>query len=141
MDAGWAVFLAAVVSSVGGLLTVLLQQFRKENAKDHDIVMGMLKMVYKKQGTVEYKIDKVSDKLSEHLENHPKLSQDNSWGWYLGRSYDSPNTRNNPQIPSNRKGFPPRRGRILPRTQRAGPNVGRNVAAHRRTKLLTWQKG
>jgi hypothetical protein len=31
-----------------------------------------LKMVYKKQGTVEYKIDKVSDKLSEHLENHPK---------------------------------------------------------------------
>jgi hypothetical protein len=72
VDAGWAVFLAAVVSSVGGLLTVLLQQFRKENAKDHDIVMGMLKMVYKKQGTVEYKIDKVSDKLSEHLENHPK---------------------------------------------------------------------
>ena len=72
MDAGWAVFLAAVVSSVGGLLTVLLQRFRKENAKDHDIVMGMLKMVYKKQGTVEYKIDKVSDKLSEHLENHPK---------------------------------------------------------------------
>ena len=78
MDAGWAVFLAAVVSSVGGLLTVLLQQFRKENAKDHDVVMGMLKMVYKKQGTVEYKIDKVSDKLSEHLENHPKQSQDNS---------------------------------------------------------------
>jgi hypothetical protein len=72
VDAGWAIFLAAVVSSVGGLLTVLLQQFRKENAKDHDIVMGMLKMVYKKQGTVEYKIDKVSDKLSEHLENHPK---------------------------------------------------------------------
>jgi len=28
--------------------------------------------VYKKQGSVEYKIDKVSDKLSEHLENHPK---------------------------------------------------------------------
>jgi ribosomal protein S15P/S13E len=72
VDAGWAVFLAAVVSSVGGLLTVLLQQFRKENAKDHDVVMGMLKMVYKKQGFVEYKIDKVSDKLSEHLENHPK---------------------------------------------------------------------
>ena len=72
MDAGWAIFLAAVVSSVGGLLTVLLQQFRKENAKDHDIVMGMLKMVYKKQGTVEYKIDKVSDKLSEHIENHKK---------------------------------------------------------------------
>jgi len=72
VDAGWAVFLAAVVSSVGGLLTVLLQQFRKENAKDHDVVMGMLKMVYKKQGSVEYKIDKVSDKLSEHLENHQK---------------------------------------------------------------------
>lgn len=72
MDAGWAVFLAAVVSSVGGLLTVLLQQFRKENAKDHDVVMGMLKMVYKKQGSVEYKIDKVSDQLSDHVKNHPR---------------------------------------------------------------------
>ncbi len=72
MDAGWAVFLAAVVSSVGGLLTVLIQQFRKENAKDHDVVMGMLKMVYKKQGTVEYKIDKVSDSLNDHLKNHPR---------------------------------------------------------------------
>ena len=72
MDAGWAVFLAAVVSSVGGLLTVLLKQFRKENAKDHDVVMGMLKMVYKKQGSVEYKIDKVSDQLGEHVKNHPR---------------------------------------------------------------------
>ena len=72
MDAGWAIFLAAVVSSVGGLLTVLLQQFRKENAKDHDVVMGMLKMVYKKQGSVEYKIDKVSDQLGEHVKNHKK---------------------------------------------------------------------
>jgi hypothetical protein len=72
VDAGWAVFLAAVVSSVGGLLTVLLQQFRKENAKDHDVVMGMLKMVYKKQGSVEYKIDKVSDQLGDHLKNHPR---------------------------------------------------------------------
>lgn len=72
MDAGWAVFLAAVVSSVGGLLTVLIQQFRKENSKDHDVVMGMLKMVYKKQGNVEYKIDKVSDQLSDHIKNHPR---------------------------------------------------------------------
>lgn len=72
MDAGWAVFLAAVVSSVGGLLTVLLQQFRKENTKDHEIVMGMLKMVYKKQGSVEYKIDKVSDQLGDHVKNHPR---------------------------------------------------------------------
>ena len=72
MDAGWAVFLAAVVSSVGGLLTVLIQQFRKENSKDHDVVMGMLKMVYKKQGNVEYKIDKVSDQLGDHVKNHPR---------------------------------------------------------------------
>lgn len=34
--------------------------------------MGMLKMVYKKQNTVEDKIDRVGNKLSEHLENHPK---------------------------------------------------------------------
>lgn len=34
--------------------------------------MGMLKMVYKKQNTVEDKIDRVGNKLSEHLENHSK---------------------------------------------------------------------
>ena len=72
MDAGWSVIWASVIAGLFGLLTVLIQRLKKENSKDHEIVMGMLKMVYKKQGSVEYKIDKVSDQLGEHLKNHPK---------------------------------------------------------------------
>ena len=72
MDAGWSTVWAAVIAGFFGLLTVLLQKLKKENTKDHEIVMGMLKMVYKKQGSVEYKIDKVSDQLGDHLKNHKK---------------------------------------------------------------------
>lgn len=72
MDAGWSTIWAAVIAGLFGVLTVLVQKLKKENTKDHEIVMGMLKMVYKKQGSVEYKIDKVSDQLGKHLENHPK---------------------------------------------------------------------
>ena len=72
MDAGIALVLAAAVTGAFSLLTVVIQRFKAENRKDHDVVMGMLKMVYKKQGNVEYKIDKVSDQLSDHVKNHPK---------------------------------------------------------------------
>ena len=72
MDAGWSVIWASVIAGLFGLLTVLMQRLKKENTKDHEIVMGMLKMVYKKQNSVEHKIDKVSDKLTEHIENHKK---------------------------------------------------------------------
>ena len=72
MDAGIALVLAAAVTGAFSLLTVVIQRFKAENRKDHDVVMGMLKMVYKKQGNVEYKIDKVSDQLGDHLKNHPK---------------------------------------------------------------------
>jgi ribosomal protein S15P/S13E len=72
VDAGWSIVLAAAVTGSFGLLTVLIQKLKKENTKDHEVVMGLLKMVYKKQGSVEYKIDKVSDQLGEHIKNHPK---------------------------------------------------------------------
>ena len=72
MDAGWSAIWAAVIAGFFGVLTVLIQKLKKENSKDHEIVMGMLKMVYKKQGSVEYKIDKVSDQLGDHVKNHPK---------------------------------------------------------------------
>lgn len=70
MDAGWAVFLSAVVAGSFSVLVAIIQKFKKENASDHEVVMGMLKMVYKKQGTVETKIDKVSERLTDHIENH-----------------------------------------------------------------------
>lgn len=72
MDAGWAVFLSAVVAGAFSVLVTVIQKFKKDNASDHEVVMGMLKMVYKKQNSVEDKIDRVGDKLSAHLENHPK---------------------------------------------------------------------
>ena len=70
MDAGWAVFLSAVVAGSFSVLVAIIQKFKKDNASDHEVVMGMLKMVYKKQGSVETKIDKVSERLTDHIENH-----------------------------------------------------------------------
>ena len=70
MDSGWAVFLSAVVAGSFSVLVATIQKFKKENASDHEVVMGMLKMVYKKQNSTEAKIDKVADRLTDHIQNH-----------------------------------------------------------------------
>lgn len=70
MDAGWAIVLAAVVSAVGGILVALIQKFRKENQKDHDLVMGMLRIVYKSLQRNEMKLDRVDERLTDHIESH-----------------------------------------------------------------------
>ena len=70
MDGGWALVLAAVVTAVGGIIVALLQQFKKENSQDHAYVRGMLTMLYKSQSRIEGKVDKVDDRLSDHLESH-----------------------------------------------------------------------
>lgn len=70
MDGGWAVFLSAVVAGAFSVIVTLIQKFKKDNASDHEVVMGMLKMVYKKQGNVEDKIDRVDTKLDKHIETH-----------------------------------------------------------------------
>jgi hypothetical protein len=70
VDAGWALLLSAVVTGAFGVVVTLLQKFKKENASDHEVVMGMLKMVYKKQSNVEDKIDRVDSKLDTHIQNH-----------------------------------------------------------------------
>lgn len=70
MDAGWAIVLAAVVSAVGGILVALIQKFRKENQKDHDLVMSMLRIVYKSLQRNEMKLDKVDERLTDHIESH-----------------------------------------------------------------------
>ncbi len=70
MDAGWALLLSAVVTGAFGVVVTLIQKFKKENASDHEVVMGMLKMVYKKQSNVEDKIDRVDDKLDAHIRGH-----------------------------------------------------------------------
>lgn len=70
MDSGWALLLSAVVTGAFGVLIAAIQKFKKENASDHEVVMGMLKMVYKKQSNVEDKIDRVDSKLDTHIQNH-----------------------------------------------------------------------
>lgn len=70
MDAGWAVFLSAVVAGSFSVLVAIIQKFKKDNAKDHDLVVNMLKLVYRKQNTTEDKIDRVSERLTDHIHNH-----------------------------------------------------------------------
>jgi hypothetical protein len=65
VDSGVAVILAAAVTGAFSLLTVLVQKFRKENARDHDVVMGMLKYMHKSVIRTEGKLDK-------HIQDHDK---------------------------------------------------------------------
>jgi len=70
MDAGWAVVLAAVVSAVGGVIVAVIQKFRKENREDHQVVTGMMGVIYKAIQRNEIKLDKVDERLSNHIESH-----------------------------------------------------------------------
>ena len=63
VDGGIAIVLAAAVTGSFSLLTVLVQKFRRENARDHDVVMGMLKYMHKSVIRTEGKLDK-------HIEDH-----------------------------------------------------------------------
>jgi hypothetical protein len=69
MDAGWSLILAAAVTGSFGLLTVIVSQFRKENRRDHDVVMGMLKYINKGIVRTEIKVEQVDNKLKDHLES------------------------------------------------------------------------
>jgi hypothetical protein len=68
MDAVWA----AVVTGSFGLLAIVVAKLGKENRDDHAVVQGILRGMHKTIYRPEDKIDKVSDKLSGHLENHQK---------------------------------------------------------------------
>ena len=69
VDAGWSLILAAAVTGAFGLLPVILSQFRKENRRDHDVVMGMLKYINKGIARTELKVERVDNKLKDHLES------------------------------------------------------------------------
>ena len=77
MDSGWALILSAVVTSVGGIIVVLLAQFRKENRDDHDNVMGVLRIMHKGIGRVETKVDKVDSRVTDHLVSHSSEGRKN----------------------------------------------------------------
>jgi hypothetical protein len=70
MDGGWALIVAAIVTAVGTIMVALLDKFRKENSQDHQVVMGMLKMVHNSQRRTEAKVDKVDERLTQHITSH-----------------------------------------------------------------------
>jgi hypothetical protein len=72
VDGGWALILSAVVTAVGGVLVTLIAQFRKENKSDHAVVAGMLQHIYRSVGRVETKVDKVENKLNDHIKEHTR---------------------------------------------------------------------
>jgi len=70
MDGGWALIVAAVVTAVGAIIVAILDKFRRENSKDHEVVMGMLRIMHKSQQRTEDKVDRVDERLTEHLSSH-----------------------------------------------------------------------
>jgi len=70
VDANAALIIAAAVTAVGGIIVAIIQQFRKENHTDHQVVVGLLHVLRKSQIRVEDKVDKVDERLDKHLEFH-----------------------------------------------------------------------
>lgn len=70
MDSGLATVIAAALTGSLALIGVLVNKARKENATDHQVVLGMLKLVHKSQQRTEDKVDRVDARLSNHLEFH-----------------------------------------------------------------------
>jgi low affinity Fe/Cu permease len=65
LDQGWALVIAAAVAAMGSVLVVLIQQFRKENHRDHAVVMDALKRV-------SHTMERVEGKVDSHIEWHFK---------------------------------------------------------------------
>ena len=55
--------LLALVLAPGGVIVVLMERFRRENAKDHNEAMRTMERV-------ENKIEKIDDRVSDHINYH-----------------------------------------------------------------------
>jgi hypothetical protein len=60
----------AIISLVGGVIVALIQQSRKENKQDHNVVAELLHDVHKDVTKIERKLDHVEDKLDDHIQEH-----------------------------------------------------------------------
>jgi uncharacterized membrane-anchored protein YhcB (DUF1043 family) len=65
LDQGWAFLLTGLVAGVASIIVAVIQQFRKENHKDHAIVMNVLERV-------SHTMDRVEGKVDSHLDWHIK---------------------------------------------------------------------
>lgn len=59
----WGIVLAALLTSIGGIITTLIMRFRKENANDHATVMQAI-------GKIAGNIDRIDSKLDSHIDWH-----------------------------------------------------------------------
>lgn len=65
LDQGWALLLAGIVAAVASIIVAIITSFRKENRRDHGLVMEAL-------GRVSNTVDRVEGKVDSHLEWHIK---------------------------------------------------------------------
>ena len=72
MDAGLATIWAACIGGGFSILAMIVQKFKNENHKDHDTVMAMLRLMRRAQDRTEDKLDNVSERLTNHIEQHNK---------------------------------------------------------------------
>jgi len=70
MDTGTASVIAAAVTGGFAVLVAVVHRFRKENHVDHQVVIGMLKLVHRSQQRVEDKVERVDGRLTNHIESH-----------------------------------------------------------------------
>lgn len=60
----------AIIGLVGGVIVALIQQSRKENKQDHNVVADLLHDVHRDVVKVESKLDHVENKLDGHIKEH-----------------------------------------------------------------------
>lgn len=69
-DAIIIALIGLVGTIVAGVPTVLIQRARQENNFDHAIVQNRLKKLLTAVGEVSEQVEKIDDKLEEHLKDH-----------------------------------------------------------------------
>lgn len=68
MDPALASIIVAIIGAVSGLIGLAIKEFRSlrtENRQDHGVVMSKL-------GKVQETVDRVSDRLDDHIDWHLK---------------------------------------------------------------------
>jgi hypothetical protein len=70
MDTPLAMVIAATITGGFGFLAAAINKYRKENAVDHAVVIGILRLVHKSQQRTEDKVDRVDERLTRHIESH-----------------------------------------------------------------------
>lgn len=65
----------AIIGLVGGVIVALIQQSRKENKQDHNVVAELLHDVHRDVVKVENKLDHVEYKLDDHIKEHTTPKQ------------------------------------------------------------------